>query len=148
MRATVDRARAAPARTRGGRLVDALAEGEAVELSAEQRETVLDTTDGNPLFIEETMRMFVESGGEPTGIPPTVQAMIAARIDRLPAAERKVLRRAAVAGRTFWSGAVEAIGEDSDPVERSSRSSSSATSSCGSRAPRSAARRRSASSTS
>ena len=51
------------------------------------------------------------------GIPPTVQAMIAARIDRLPAAERKVLRRAAVAGRTFWSGAIEAIGEDSDPVE-------------------------------
>jgi predicted ATPase len=43
--------------------------------------------------------------------------MIAARIDRLPAAERKVLRRAAVAGRTFWSGAIEAIGEDSDPVE-------------------------------
>ena len=48
-------------RDEGGQLVDALAEGEAVELTPEQREVVLDTTDGNPLFIEETMRMFVES---------------------------------------------------------------------------------------
>ena len=43
------------------------------------------TTEGNPLFIEETVRMLLESGGEPTGIPHTVQAMISARIDRLPA---------------------------------------------------------------
>ena len=48
-------------RDESGRLVDALAEGEAVELTPEQREAVLDTTDGNPLFIEETMRMLVES---------------------------------------------------------------------------------------
>ena len=46
------------------------------------------------------------------GIPPTVQAMIAARIDRLPRAEKAVLRRAAVAGRVFWSGAVEAMTDD------------------------------------
>ena len=96
-------------RDEGGQLVDALADGEALELTPDQREAVLDKTEGNPLFIEETMRMLVESGGEPTGIAPTVQAMIAARIDRLPAAERKVLRRAAVAGRMFWSGAIEAI---------------------------------------
>ena len=99
---------------------------------------VLDTTEGNPLFIEETVRMLLESGGEPTGIPHTVQAMISARIDRLPPAEREVLRRAAVAGRTFWSGAIEAIGEDSDPVERDCRSSSTATFSSASRARRSA----------
>jgi predicted ATPase len=79
---------------------------------------VLDTTEGNPLFIEETVRMLLEGGGEATGIPLTVKAMISARIDRLPPAERKVLRRAAVTGRTFWSGAIEAIGEDSDPVAR------------------------------
>ncbi len=99
-------------------LLDALAAGESFELSDEQRTTVLDTTEGNPLFIEETVRMLLEGGGEPTGIPLTVKAMISARIDRLPPEERKVLRRAAVAGRTFWSGAIEAIGEDSDPVAR------------------------------
>ena len=55
--------------------------------------------------------MLLESDGEPTGIPHTVQAMISARIDRLPVSERTVLRRAAVAGRMFWSGAVETLGD-------------------------------------
>jgi tetratricopeptide (TPR) repeat protein len=104
------------ARRDGALLLAALAGGESVELTDAQRDAVLDTTEGNPLFIEETVRMFLESGGEPSGIPPTVQAMISARIDRLPSSERKVLRRAAVAGRTFWSGAIEALGDDSDPV--------------------------------
>jgi class 3 adenylate cyclase/tetratricopeptide (TPR) repeat protein len=101
----------------GARLVTALADHEDVELSQAQRDAVLDTTEGNPLFIEETVRMFLESGGESGRIPPTVQSMISARIDRLPPSARKVLRRAAVAGRTFWSGAIEAIGEDAGPVE-------------------------------
>ena len=95
-----------------GRLVDALVQGEAAaSLSPAQRETVLGTTEGNPLFIEETVRMLLESDGEHAGIPHTVQAMISARIDRLPAAEKTVLSRAAVAGRTFWSGAIEALTE-------------------------------------
>ena len=104
-------------RDESGQLVDALADGEALELTPDQREAVLDTTDGNPLFIEETMRMLVECRRRADADPRHVQAMIAARIDRLPAAERKVLRRAAVVGRTFWSGAIEAIGEDSEPIE-------------------------------
>ena len=65
-------------------LLDALVAGESAELSDEQREAVLATTEGNPLFIEETVRMLLESGGESDGIPHTVQAMISARIDRLP----------------------------------------------------------------
>jgi len=93
------------------RLVEALAESELAELTDEQREAVLGMTEGNPLFIEETVRMLLESGGEPEGIPHTVQAMIAARIDRLPVSERTVLRRAAVAGRVFWSGAIESLGD-------------------------------------
>ncbi len=92
-------------RPESARLVEALASTESVALSDEQREAVLGTAEGNPLFIEETVRMLLESGGEPEGIPHTVQAMIAARIDRLPVPERTVLRRAAVAGRVFWSGA-------------------------------------------
>jgi class 3 adenylate cyclase/tetratricopeptide (TPR) repeat protein len=101
----------------GSRLVDALAESEATALSEEQRDAVLGTTEGNPLFIEETVRMLIESGGEPEGIPRTVQAMIAARIDRLPSQARAVLRRAAVAGRTFWSGAIEALSDSADAAE-------------------------------
>jgi class 3 adenylate cyclase/tetratricopeptide (TPR) repeat protein len=97
-------------------LVDALGRGDEPALSAEQRAAVLETTEGNPLFIEETVRMLVEADGRETGIPHTVQAMIAARIDRLPRGERAVLRRAAVAGRTFWSGAVDALSDGSDDL--------------------------------
>jgi class 3 adenylate cyclase/tetratricopeptide (TPR) repeat protein len=93
------------------RLVAALVAGESAELSDEARDAVLGTTEGNPLFIEETVRMLLESDGESDGIPHTVQAMISARIDRLSVTERTVLRRAAVAGRVFWSGAIEEIGD-------------------------------------
>ena len=51
-------------------LVDALVAGESAELSDEQREAVLATTEGNPLFIEETVRMLLESGGESDGYSP------------------------------------------------------------------------------
>ena len=105
-------------RDEGGRLVDALAQGEAVELTLASSARPCSTRrTGTRSSSRRRCGCSSSPAGEPTGIPPTVQAMIAARIDRLPAAERKVLRRAAVAGRTFWSGAVEAIGEDSDPVE-------------------------------
>ena len=69
-------------------LVDALGREEPFVLTAEQRAAVLETTEGNPLFIEETVRMLLESDNPRAGIPPTVQAMIAARIDRLPAVRR------------------------------------------------------------
>ena len=98
-------------RPESARLVEALVSTDSAALTDEQREAVLGTTEGNPLFIEETVRMLLESGGEPEGIPHTVQAMIAARIDRLPLSERTVLRRAAVAGRVFWSGALDALGD-------------------------------------
>jgi len=94
-------------------LVDALSCGAPAPLSRERRAAVLDTTEGNPLFLEETVRMLLESGadGEP-GIPHTVQAMIAARIDRLPPGTKALLQRAAVAGRTFPAGAVAALLDD------------------------------------
>ena len=65
---------------------------------------VLAKTEGNPLFVEETIRMLAErprDGAE--RIPDTLQALIAARIDRLPAAERALLQRAAVMGRIFMA---------------------------------------------
>lgn len=71
-------------------------------------EALIEKTGGNPLFVEETIRMLAEEEGAASAerIPDTVQALIAARIDRLGADERAALRRAAVIGRTFWAGAL------------------------------------------
>jgi class 3 adenylate cyclase/tetratricopeptide (TPR) repeat protein len=76
-------------------------------------ETVLAKTEGNPLFVEETIRMLAErprDGAE--RIPDTLQALIAARIDRLPAAERVLLQRAAAMGRIFMAGALAHLSPD------------------------------------
>jgi class 3 adenylate cyclase/tetratricopeptide (TPR) repeat protein len=99
-------------------LVDAFSCGAPAALTPERRAAVLDTTEGNPLFLEETVRMLLESGaaGAP-GIPHTVQAMIAARIDRLPSVAKSVLQRASVAGRTFPAGAIAALLDDREAAE-------------------------------
>ena len=61
-------------------LIDAL----GGELDPSERQAVLAKTEGNPLFVEETVRMLAEEGSEGIGrIPDTLQALIAARIDRL-----------------------------------------------------------------
>ena len=88
-------------------------------LPAEARRDLLEKTEGNPLFVEETIRMLLESGGEylPERIPDTLQALIAARIDHLPPDEKALLHRGAVIGRVFWRGALEHLAPDLD-VER------------------------------
>jgi class 3 adenylate cyclase/tetratricopeptide (TPR) repeat protein len=94
-------------------LIDALIAGD--ELSAPARAALLEKTEGNPLFVEETIRMLSEANGAAVErIPDTLQALIAARIDHLPPGEKSVLQRAAVIGRTFWAGAVEYLGGDGD----------------------------------
>ena len=81
------------------------------ELPADVVEAVLDKTEGNPLFVEETIRMLMQdNGGAPSSrIPDTLQALIAARIDRLQPDEKLLLQRAAVIGRTFWANSVAAL---------------------------------------
>jgi class 3 adenylate cyclase/tetratricopeptide (TPR) repeat protein len=83
-------------------------------LSAAQRAAVLEKAEGNPLFVEETIRMLLERRGDHAGdrIPDTVQALIAARIDRLPPRTKSIVQRAAVIGRVFWEGAVETLAGD------------------------------------
>jgi class 3 adenylate cyclase/tetratricopeptide (TPR) repeat protein len=85
-------------------------------LQPEDVTSLIEKTGGNPLFIEETIRMLVEQDGAGAAerIPDTVQALIAARIDRLPAEHRTLLRRAAVVGRTFWAGAMAQLSPDLD----------------------------------
>ncbi|HYY64052.1 MAG TPA: tetratricopeptide repeat protein [Gaiellaceae bacterium] len=101
-------------------LVDALASKGGIE--ADARSALLDKTEGNPLFVEETMRMLAECEGRPLSefasrIPDTLQALIAARIDRLPPDEKAVLQRASVIGRTFWGGAIADLTPEVEELE-------------------------------
>ena len=80
----------------------------------------LERTEGNPLFVEETIRMLVESGsgnGAPDRVPDTLQALIAARIDHLPPAAKTLLQRGSVVGRVFWKGALEHLSPDVEGID-------------------------------
>jgi class 3 adenylate cyclase/tetratricopeptide (TPR) repeat protein len=81
---------------------------------------VLERAEGNPLFVEETIRMLVEKGagnGSQDRVPDTLQALIAARIDHLPPAAKTLLQRASVIGRVFWTGALEHLSPDIEDIE-------------------------------
>src|SRR5437773_334812 len=97
-------------------LVEALLDGG--ELTEQARQALLDKTEGNPLFVEETMRMVAEEGAESVErIPDTVQALIAARIDRLSGESKSLLQRAAVIGRVFWVSALERLSPELESIE-------------------------------
>ncbi|MEA2437034.1 MAG: hypothetical protein QOF65_1590 [Thermoleophilaceae bacterium] len=66
---------------------------------------------GNAFFIEELVRSLVERGDveAEAGVPPTVQAVLAARIDRLDPREKRVLQAAAVIGREFPAAILERV---------------------------------------
>jgi class 3 adenylate cyclase/tetratricopeptide (TPR) repeat protein len=77
------------------------------ELSADSRARVRAVAAGNPLFVEQLLAM-IEEGGDPTEVPPTIHALLAARLDSLPDDEREILERASLVGLEFeW----EALGE-------------------------------------
>ena len=100
-------------------LLDALLADGATPLGDAVRSALLEKTEGNPLFVEETIRALVERGGDGgvERIPDTVQALIAARIDRLPRDGRALLRRAAVIGRVFWRGALAHLSPDMEAFD-------------------------------
>jgi class 3 adenylate cyclase/tetratricopeptide (TPR) repeat protein len=76
--------------------------------------------EGNPLFVEELLRMLVDDGGiemrggrwravaplSPIAVPPTIEALLRARLDRLPRSACALVERAAVIGQEFSVGAV------------------------------------------
>ena len=104
-------------RTESEELVEALLGGGG-DLSDAARQGLLDKTEGNPLFVEETMRMLAEEGMESVDrIPDTVQALIAARIDRLPLEAKAILQRAAVIGRIFWPTALARLSPDLESLD-------------------------------
>jgi class 3 adenylate cyclase/tetratricopeptide (TPR) repeat protein len=76
----------------------------AGDVDDETRRRILQAAEGNPLFVEQLVAMRGEGNG--ADIPPTIQALLAARIDSLASHERTVVERASVEGRLFHRGAV------------------------------------------
>ena len=83
---------------------------ERAVLPADTQAGLLTRADGNPLYAEQFARMLAE-GAAADALPETVQGIIAARLDLLGAAEKRLLQDAAVIGRAFWPGAVGASEE-------------------------------------
>ncbi len=89
-------------------------------LPAEVQARVVEAAEGNPLFVEEMLRMLIDDGllrrddGQwvpavdlsEVATPGSIQALIAARLDRLEEDERAVIQRASVVGKIFYWGAV------------------------------------------
>ncbi|HET7701644.1 MAG TPA: AAA family ATPase, partial [Candidatus Limnocylindria bacterium] len=78
-------------------------------LRAEQRARIVEAAEGNPLFVEQLVAMQREHGDDALAIPPTLQALLAARIDGLAPQERAVLERGAIEGRLFHRGSVQQL---------------------------------------
>jgi DNA-binding SARP family transcriptional activator len=89
-------------------------------LDEEVETRIAGAAEGNPLFVEEMLSMLIDDGllvGEDgrwkvngdvstVRVPPTIQALLAARLDQLDVIERAVIERAAVGGKVFYEGAV------------------------------------------
>jgi class 3 adenylate cyclase/tetratricopeptide (TPR) repeat protein len=94
---------------------EAVAELIPRRVPGELRERIARAAGGNPLFVEEMLAMAAEAEGEVV-VPPTLQTLLAARLDQLEAAERTVLERGAVEGETFHRGAVQALAPEDAQV--------------------------------
>lgn len=104
-------------RTDAVRMVERLA---PTELGPDVKTFVVDRSDGNPFFLEELLRTLADHGvtdAIPSGfeLPDSVLALVASRIDLLPAEEKAALQAAAVVGRTFDVKSVhELVGDRAD----------------------------------
>jgi class 3 adenylate cyclase/tetratricopeptide (TPR) repeat protein len=113
-----------------GELLDALL---GLDPSVEPLKRLLrEVTGGNPLFIEESVRTLVETGAllgergahrlgraiETIQVPATVQAILAARIDRLAPEQKRLLETAAVIGMDFSFALLRAIADESEDALR------------------------------
>jgi class 3 adenylate cyclase/tetratricopeptide (TPR) repeat protein len=77
-------------------------------IGAGLREQITRAAGGNPLFITEMLAMTGDERADVV-VPPTLQALLAARLDQLEPPERGVLERGAVEGEIFHRGAVQAL---------------------------------------
>ncbi len=120
-RGTVVRIEGLPADA-GDALIDAVPGGSSIPPALRSR--ILETADGNPLFVEEIVRMLVEEGVPAAGaaadsldVPPTIHALMAARVDRLPRQERSVAQHGSVPGRVFEADGLVALSPDAPRAE-------------------------------
>jgi tetratricopeptide (TPR) repeat protein len=90
-----------------GELVGRLA---PLEIPSETRQAIVGAASGNPLFAVEFVRMLADRMEEPP-TAESVQAVIAARLDALPADEKLLLQEAAVVGSQVWPGALVSFGD-------------------------------------
>jgi predicted ATPase/class 3 adenylate cyclase len=99
----------------------------AGEMAGTVRERILESAGGNPLFVEQLLSMMIDDGvlvQEGDGrwsavaglrdleVPPSIHALLAARLDRLKTEERWVLEPASVVGLEFPRGAIDELVED------------------------------------
>jgi class 3 adenylate cyclase/tetratricopeptide (TPR) repeat protein len=85
------------------------------QIASELRPKIARASGGNPLFVEEMVAMAGEAGGD-VAVPPTLQALLAARLDQLDPAERRVLERGAIEGEVFHWGAVRVLTSEENQV--------------------------------
>ena len=90
-------------------LLDALAGGQRIPPSTRTR--VLETAAGNPLYLEQLTVSLSEQAGSQIRpvLPPTIQALLAARLQRLGPGASSVLARAAVVGKDFGVDAIREL---------------------------------------
>jgi class 3 adenylate cyclase/tetratricopeptide (TPR) repeat protein len=80
---------------------------ESPVLPADVQRLLLDRAGGNPLYAEQFAQLYVERGSaDELPLPETLQGIIAARLDDLPAAEKALLQDASVVGKVFWTGSL------------------------------------------
>jgi class 3 adenylate cyclase/tetratricopeptide (TPR) repeat protein len=102
-----------PAET--ARLIDQLLPADT-GIDAGLRQRVQAAAGGNPLFVEEMLALLGESPSGDLVVPPTVQALLAARLDQLAPGERAVLQCGSVEGESFHRGTVQVMAPEETDV--------------------------------
>jgi tetratricopeptide (TPR) repeat protein len=100
-------------------LIDALPERDSLDEALAS--AILEAAEGVPLFLEQLAAHAAESDLAADGIPPTLDALLASRIDALEPGERSVLARAAVVGRAFSRTSIGALTPEHETRELGGR---------------------------
>jgi DNA-binding SARP family transcriptional activator/tetratricopeptide (TPR) repeat protein len=80
---------------------------DGAELAPELRDKINEAAEGNPLFIEQMLAMVADQGADGgLSIPPTIHALLEARLEHLGELERGALQRASIMGRDFRRAAL------------------------------------------
>jgi class 3 adenylate cyclase/tetratricopeptide (TPR) repeat protein len=83
---------------------------------------ITSTSEGNPLFAEQLAAMMADSApSDAIELPASIHALLAARIDSLEPAERRMLERASIIGKEFWPRALVALSSHADQAHVTGR---------------------------